>query len=68
MYIMTHNGWQPLYEPLPTWAIIGVARSDEKRKGDRFTFEYFNGHKEAAIARAAMLSRTTGCDVKVYST
>lgn len=65
MWIMTRSGWQPLYEPLPTWALTGTS-ADPTRKGVRFTFEYFRGHREAALKRAQQFSKATGCTVSLH--
>jgi hypothetical protein len=66
MYIMTKNGWQPLYEPLPTWVLIGTTNVDSKRKGMRHVFEYFRGHYTDAVKRAKLLSKWNDCDVRPY--
>lgn len=65
MHVMTANGWMPLYEPLPTWVLTGTTK-DAKGKGMRHVFEYFKGHREAAVERAKLLSHHTGCDVRPY--
>ena len=65
MYIMTKNGWQPLYTPLPTWVLTGTTNPKSKRKGIRHVFEYFRGHREAAEKRAKLLSAWNDCDVRV---
>lgn len=59
MYIMTKNGWQPIYIPQPTYVIVGGAHHDDSKvKTIKFYFEYFRGSEEKAKERAREISRT----------
>jgi hypothetical protein len=52
MHIMTANGWMPLYEPKPTYNVVGITNTNhpdiirEKRSTIRFTFEQMRGSRE----------------------